>query len=305
MHRLLLRVLLPIFAASVVHTTGFSPVTNLRWATTCTRTVVGSTCNICLFAKKKKKKGKKQPKQKGGFEWASSFKIQPTESKSTRELASTAVASFKGRAGEDLSSDLDGAPDIPKALWNAPVACVVVGEGDDAGETVVTYANIAALEACGLKPDEFDQLISTPAPQNSEASSSLITLNLPSSMKGDKKFERGYSKKMLIREDGGPVQILNAYRWQLEKSTIVDGKFVTTSSGVAYAWSEWTVGETILCRPGGIQEVIEDLGDLDERIATQAAFVRDLKENQGLANKDPQVVDAVAELIRLKNLQES
>ena len=74
--------------------------------------------------------------------------------------------------------------------------------------------------------------------------------------------------------------------------------------GVGYAWSEWLIGEHTLCSKGGVRKEIqtEDLGDLKERIARQGAFIRDLKENQGLGNKDPEVVEAVAELIRLKNL---
>ena len=285
--------------------------------------------SVALFAKKKK--GKTSPKQqkKGGFEWASSFVLQPYEAKAVRELAATAVASFKGRAGHHLIQELETSADIPKILWNAPaMACVIVRPGDaDASQTMVQYANIAALETVGLKPKEFQELFSTGAPPAAPpkeeeetdevvadeqpptdlTSTTTIQLNLPPVMKGDTKFERGYSKKMLKQDDskGGDITIINAYRWDLEKSTLVGGKFVTTSVGVAYAWSEWMVGETLLCRPGGVQEVVEDLGDLDDKIAQQGAVIRGLKENQGLGNKDPQVVAAVAELLRLRSLKET
>jgi hypothetical protein len=121
-------------------------------------------------------------------------------------------------------------------------------------------------------------------------------------MKGDKKFEKGYSKKML-KQDSGDITILDANRWDLERSQLVDGKFVTQSFGVAYSWSEWMVGETLLCQPGGIQEEVEEVEDYDELIVQQGTFIRDLKENQGFGNKDVQVVEAVAELLRLKKLQ--
>jgi len=58
-------------------------------------------------------------------------------------------------------------------------------------------------------------------------------------MKDDTKFERTYNKKMLKRDgdSSNDITIMNAYRWDLEKITLVGGKFVTT-----YAWSEWMVG---------------------------------------------------------------
>jgi hypothetical protein len=281
-----------------------------------------------LFAKKKKGKTTKQ-QTKSGFAWASTFTLQPYEAQAARELASTAVASFKGRAGHHLVPEFESCADIPKTLWNAPtLACVIVQPGV-ADETNVLYANSAALETVGLKPTDFEQLFSTAAPpprkdeeyeeeeeadevaaekptdlKTTRTTTTTIQLNLPPVMKGDTKFERGYSKKMLKR-DSEDITIVNAYRWDLEKSALVGGKFVTTSIGVAYAWSEWMVGETVLCRPGGIQEEVVDVGDVENKIAQQGAIIRDLKENQGLGNKDPQVVAAVVELLRLKDLKEA
>lgn len=272
-----------------------------------------------LFAKKKKGKKNKQQQKKGGFEWAASFTLQPFEAQAARELANTAMASFKGRnSGKHLFPDLETTSDLPKTLWNAQIACMIVGPSED-GSTdqgaVVKYANIPALETVGLKPTEFEKLFSTSPTQppkeeekgesedGEEKADGSIILNLPTQMKGQKKFEREYRKKMLKRADGGDVTIIDAYRWDLEKSTIVGGKFVTESFGVAYAWSEWLVGDNLLCGPGGVQKEVEDLGDLEDRIAKQGAFIRDLKENQGFTNKSPEVTEAVAELMRLKELQ--
>jgi len=263
-----------------------------------------------LFAKKKGKKNK--DKKKGGFEWAASFVQQPFEASQKRDLVSAALASFKGRSGKSLSPELDAAADIPKAIWNsAEVACVILTspEAED-GDGLVEYANIAALETVGLKKNEFEQLFSTKPKElwiadDIKSVGDAIRLDLPPAMKGDNKFERGYKKKMLRREgEPGDVTIIDAYRWDVEKSTFEDGKFVTKSIGVGYAWGEWFIGENLLCSPGGVEKEIgeEDLGDLKERISNQGALIRDLKENQGFGNKDPQVVKAVAELLRLKSL---
>jgi hypothetical protein len=273
--------------------------------------------STCLYAKKKKKN--KQQQKKGGFAWASSFTLQPYEASEARQLASTAISSFKGRAGQHLSDEMEEASDIPKALWSAPVACLIVVPGQSSsgnseeeavmseGETttVVRYANIAALETVGLKPEEFEQLFSTAPSKDigvAPAKPVTISLQLPSIMKGDKKFERGYKKKMLKRKSGD-VTMLDAYRWDLEQSQIVDGKFVTQSLGVAYSWSEWMVGSETICRPGGIQKKLTTEEDYDALITQQGAFIRDLKETKGMGNKDPQVVAAVAELLRLKKVQ--
>lgn len=80
---------------------------------------------------------------------------------------------------------------------------------------------------------------------------------------------------------------------------------MTETIGVGYSWEEWLIGESLLCSSGGVQGEVLDLTDLKERISNQGALVRDLKETQGFGNKDPQVVKAVAELIRLKNLDEN
>ena len=278
---------------------------------------------IQLFAKKKKGKKKSKKQKKGGFEWASTFTLQPFEAQGVRELASTAVASFKGLSGgDDLCPELLKSSDIPKTLWNAPIACAIVAPSEQ--DDIIKYANVAALETINLKPVEFEKLFSTGPPPKQKVIDSeagvveidkentntigddKIKLNLPSVMKGDKKLERNYEKKIMKRGESGQtddITIVDAFRWDLQKSNFVDGKFVTESLGVAYAWSEWMVGESLLCSLGGQQKEIEDLSDLEERIQQQGDFIRDLKEKQGLTNKDPKVVDAVAELLRLKALQ--
>jgi hypothetical protein len=240
-----------------------------------------------LFAKAKTKsnrdKGNKQGGQKkSGFEWASSFTLKPFEVKSTRELASTVASSFEGRTGKPLCEVLKGASDLPKALWNAPVACVVVGppqqspsttEGEDGNNkgsaeptasVVVKYANVAALETVGLKPDEFERFI---APTDGKPIDNAVSIDLPPLIKGEKKYEGGYKKKIMRAVDDGSAEditILDAHRWSIEKSALIDGKFMTESIGIAYAWKDWVIGEDTLCKPGGKRNSVVRPNDVEE-----------------------------------------
>ena len=265
-----------------------------------------------LFAKKKKK-GKKKGggnKKQSGFEWAQTFTLKPFEAKATRDLVSVACASFEGRTGKPLFKELKESADLPKALWKGPVACLVVGTADegegDSGQMVVKYANVAALETVGLRHDEYERLIS-PSDQGgdakqSDSESDIISVDLPAEMKGDKRYEGGYQKKIL-RGDGDEdddITILNAQRWALEKSALIDGKFVTETIGVAYAWNEWSIGEDTLRQPGGVTKSLIKPEDVEGAIEKQGDLIRGLKET-GLGNQDPEIKEAVAELLRLKD----
>eukprot|EP00550_Attheya_septentrionalis_P000531 CAMPEP_0198282166 /NCGR_PEP_ID=MMETSP1449-20131203/2012_1 /TAXON_ID=420275 /ORGANISM="Attheya septentrionalis, Strain CCMP2084" /LENGTH=335 /DNA_ID=CAMNT_0043978293 /DNA_START=26 /DNA_END=1033 /DNA_ORIENTATION=+ len=276
-----------------------------------------------LYAKKKKggNKGNKSQNKESGFEWAKTFSLKPFEAKTTRELASTACASFEGRTGKPLSEALLGSSDIPKALWTAPIACVVVStvetsrSEDEEGEApmddstlVVKYANRAALETVGLRSDEWERFIATmDQTGNLKVQENPVLIDLPGDMKGDKKYVGTYEKK-IMREQGGDgdndVTIVKAHRWSIEKGVLINGKFETKEMGVAYAWDEWVLGNGIVCRPGGIREEVVDIGALEEAVQEQAAFIRDLKANQGFGNKDSEVLDAVDELIKRKKVLE-
>jgi hypothetical protein len=278
-----------------------------------------------LFAKAKKKSNKGKGSNKGGiqkksgFEWASSFTLKPFEAKRTRELASAAAASFERRTGKPLCEELKGVADLPKALWNAPIACVVVGPprlssahddekeniddpADPTTAVVIEYANVAALETVGLKLDEFERFI---APADGKQIDNAVSIDLPPEMKGQKKYEGGYKKKIMRAADSrisDDVTILDAHRWAIEKSALIDGKYMTETIGVAYAWKEWVIGEDTLCKPGGKRKSIVRPNDVEHAVQSQAAAIRELKERQGLGNKDPEVLEAVDELLRLKAL---
>ena len=169
--------------------------------------------------------GKKQPNAKSGFEWASSFSLKPYEAQATRDLVSSAVASFEGRTGTPLFDEIVGSKDVPKALWKAPVACLIVSGGAavvadadaDAGEeesprsggsaaAIVAYANEAALETVGLGPDEFDRLLTGSdgkPPSGGTTGGVVVEVRLPNVMSGDDRYQSGYSKKLLRRRGGG------------------------------------------------------------------------------------------------------
>lgn len=266
------------------------------------------TFESALFAKKKKGKKQKSKKKDSGFAWAASFSSKPFESASLRDLASTACASFEGRTGKPLTEEMKTSLDIPKTLWNAPLGCVIVGEEPTDGEAsatgaIIQYANIAALEMVGLKPDQFEQLLATKDPGSGEWKASEKVnkyINLPSQMKGEKTYESGYKKKVIRGgEDGADIELENAQRWVLEKSALIDGKFATETLGIAYAWNSWIEGGDTLCRSGGIREGKIDIDGIEEKIKAQGVLIREMKEG-GLGNKDPEVSGAVQELLRLK-----
>ena len=257
------------------------------------------------MAAKKKKGGKnkkqKQNNQQSGFAWASSFTLKPSESSTLRELASLTCASFEGRTGKPLSESLKGAADIPKALWNAPdMACVVVAPGNDCQ---IVYANVAALETVGLKPDQFEQFLSTQQEdQTWKAPENRVVADFPASM-GDKTYESGYNNKIIRGETD--IYIQDAHRFAIQKSALVDAKFQTENVGVAYAWASWLEGTDTECRPGGQRDNKVDVEQLKKDISAQGEVIRELKQVQGLGNKDPKVANAVEELLRLKKLLET
>ena len=123
----------------------------------------------------------------------------------------------------------------------------------------------------------------------------------------------------------GPALELTAdatTRWTLDRMELVDGALATERVGVAYAFAEWFDpsgapddggaadggeggGAGVFRAPGGATRArVAPLtaAGMAESVAAQAAEVRRLKEDEGLANADPAVKAAVAELLRLKAL---
>lgn len=219
------------------------------------------------LAKAKKKKKEKKPKFNLN-EWAANLVVMPYDSTPLRKLVEVAAATYGARCGRPLVAS---PTNVPKDVWAAPQAILVVNEA------TVLYANAAACEAFNTT---HDALINT-------------TTTLPSDI--PKPFESGYEKKV------GDVFVKDARRWTISQMEIVDGSLVETMVGVGYAFPKWIVGD-FLCEPGGVRQEIISAADLEARVDEQANFVRNLKEVQGKTNKDPAVVEAVAELLRLKGL---
>ena len=260
----------------------------------------------CL-AKKKRGGGKgggKGSAKQSGFAWASSFELKPFESTELRSLAELLCTVHETRTGKPIHASVRGASDVPRALWNAPIACLIVAppppppvatapdeaEASDEGaepapEYVYVYANVAALEVHGLLPTEYNTLIGKPAA-------------LSGKWGGDKKFDGTYSKKL------NPPGVLldEVSRWPLERMAVVDGKLAVATLGVAYAFAWWESGEGLICEPGGVRRAKALTAEqVEAAVEAQGVEVRRLKES-GLGNKDAEVVDAVAELLRLKAL---
>jgi len=257
--------------------------------------------NAAIMGAKKKGgkggKGKKGGPKKSGFEWASSFNNKPFETQALRELVEAAASGYQAKRGSPFHASLVGSSDVPKAVWNAPIACVIAGEaGDAAGESgdpaasQVVYANVAALEAHGLAATAYDDLI---------GSSTL----LPAEMGGDVKFDSDYSKKLKpVKSDSFTFE---GTRWLIEKMAVVDGKVAMQRLGVAYMWEEWELDDGVTCAPGGVRRAPEmSEAELEAAIAAQGAAIRSLKEGDGMGNQDPPVVEAVTQLKRLKGLLE-
>ena len=257
-----------------------------------------------------KKKGKSSGKPaKGGMAWALDFKVNPYESTALRALVESAVSCYQTRTGKPLHKDFVGVADMPKALWGSPVAFIVVRNDDASGESkegppLVLYANRAGLEVLRVaKPDkDFDKVIDQRP----------MGLRLPSSMpEASSQFESGYTKKLLVRGDETPdVTVKNAARWLVQKAVMKDGMLTMDTCGLAYAFNEWHEDDSsndlgyVICRPGGVREVPEppplSPEELEAAITVQAANVRTLKEEEGLAKGDTKLDAAIKELLRLK-----
>ena len=97
------------------------------------------------------------------------------------------------------------------------------------------------------------------------------------------------------------VSFKRVTRWKVEKAAIVDGTLAQVTLGIGYMFADWELSDGTVCEPGGVRKPpIPD--DLEAAVERQAATVRQLKEVDGKTNKDPEVVDAVQELLRLKEL---
>lgn len=252
-----------------------------------------SGCAV-LLAKKSKKKSGGSKQKKSGFAWAADFENKPADNSTLRPLAELVASSYRARTGSVIDGSLDRGTDIPKAVWSAGACVLAIAKDDAADAAVCTYANAAACEALGYPAfDGYKSVI--------DAQIGLATGT------GDKKFESGYSKSVERGGDLGKIELTDVERWALEKPAIVDGKLSSQTVGVAYKFESWVeCSDGYVCSPGGVRTAPDmSVAELEAAVAAQGAEVRRLKEEEGLANSDPQVKSAVAELLRLKALLEA
>ena len=238
--------------------------------------------SLALAAKGKKgKKGKKGGGQKkqSGMEWALNFEVMPYDSVGLRQLAEESANAFQARTGTPL---VDGGGDVAKALWAAPAAVLIAAPpSDDRPSAHVGYANEAGCEFLGGKHGDVIG-----------AATELATA-----------LEKGYDGKYEKKVGGRTMR--GAKRWQIDRMAVVDGALATEVVGVGYVFDSWLLEDGRVGEPGGVvSEPPADPAEVAAKIEAQGALIRDLKETQGLGNKSPEVVEAVAELLRLKAILE-
>ncbi|KAJ1460827.1 hypothetical protein M885DRAFT_612016 [Pelagophyceae sp. CCMP2097] len=251
----------------------------------------GTACR----AKSKGGGKKKQPRGPSGMEWARNFKLAPYESSVLRTLVTLAASSHEQRTGTPLHPALLEGNDLPKAAYAAPIAIIIVTEQPRASP-----ADAPADGAADDGAPEDAEMVTIAEYMNEEAVQALpfVVPGGPIDLVAvlSKPFDAKYTKKV------GGVTLCDVTRWAVEKMDIVDGKLGMQKLGAAYAFGKWVDADGMICKPGGFRmEAPPEAPELEAQLEAQKLEVRRLKDT-GLTNKDPTVIDAVAELKRLKAL---
>ena len=232
----------------------------------------------------------------------------PYEGTGTVMQSLTICGSFKEKTGDKL---LDGTVMVQEAaerLFKAPFVCA----SHDA-EDVFNYGNQAALSLWGLPWDEFVGMPSTKSAQDDDGIQSERRELL------DKAAESG-----VIRDYSGVRQASDGRKFKVDGAivwTITNKDGEKTGQAVRFDSFTWlnedgTDGEAMTVAEGG--QLVpakaaapadepkagaspEDIEKAAKAVDEQAAEVRRLKDEQGLTNADPEVQDAVAELLKRKS----
>lgn len=245
-----------------------------------------------------------------GKDAASAAKSSPAPYESTGAVMQslTICGSFKEKTGDKL---LDGTVMVQEAaerLFKAPFVCA----SHDA-EDVFNYGNQAALSLWGLPWDEFVGMPSTKSAQDDDGIQSERRELL------DKAAESGVIRDYSgVRQasDGRKFKVDGAIVWTI---TNKDGEKIGQAVRFdSFTWlnEDGTEGEAMSVAEGG--QLVpakaaapadepeagaspEDIEKAAKAVDEQAAEVRRLKDEQGLTNADPEVQDAVAELLKRKS----
>ena len=221
----------------------------------------------------------------------------------------TAEGAAPAPAEEAVAAEEEEAPDEPAV----PVA-------------LCTYANRAALEAFGFG-DDYNKLIGQPTelPATSadkyqsgytkklKAGKQAFTFEGARTLSSPRAQRKARQLATLPRPPAAaaaaaasscvPVSLARGAGWVLEKAAVVDGKLAMEALGVAYCFEEWALEDGTICAAGGQRREPELTPEqVAAAVEAQGVEVRRLKEEEGLGNKDPAVMVAVAELLRLKAL---
>ena len=222
-------------------------------------------------------------------------KLLPFQFEETCHIAQQLVISFHECSGTPLFAGLRLSKDIPRSLWEAPIACMVVRARSKepvmepltelVGNSECIYANLLACEAFGA--DNFTELI---------GSTSMLPSSL-SSLSSSTMFESRYTKKLC--HGSHQLTLRAATRWQMGGST--DKANLRT----AYAFTHWELADGTLCGPAGLKlrpPLTADAKAILEAAASAAAAeLRRLKQEEGRGNTDALVLAGVTEMRRLRD----
>ncbi|KAK9818135.1 hypothetical protein WJX72_007683 [[Myrmecia] bisecta] len=214
------------------------------------------------------------------------------------------VESYRRQVGKPIMEDVEIA-DAAKTLFEAPFAVFSHNRGATEGPAKYTYANQAGLD---LFETSWDEFVGT---ESSKTTANDVDLQadregLIESIAAAGKARKWQGKRQSLK--GRPVWIEDGLLWNIEGPS---GKTLGQATIInAWEFEDGTRGgpasepaPPAAAENGAAAE--EQLAAAEAAVQEQADAVRDLKDNQGLTNADPEVKAAVTELLARKSKLES
>lgn len=183
---------------------------------------------------------------------------------------------------------------LAEAMYIAPFACLAHNKFEEGvDDPVFTYANRAALQ---LFEGTWDSMI-----------------GLPSRNSADAEAQEERNQLLEVAATGGSIQDYSGWRVSMsgKRFKLKDVKLFNVTELDGTLWGQAAVFKQYELEDGTVVTVQgqepppssieippsqEDVDAAAAAVQEQAAAVRQLKEEQGLSNQDPQVQEAVAEL---------
>lgn len=231
---------------------------------------------------------------------------KPYEGTDTVMQSLTICGSYKEKTGEKLLEGTLMVQEAAEALFKAPFVCAS-HDADD----VFNYGNQAALSLWGMTWNDFVGMPSTKSAEEDDGIQSERRELL------DKAAENG-----VIRDYSGVRQASDGRKFRVDGATvwtITDREGNKTGQAVRFDSFTWlgengeedkpmTVGEggELVPAKEAVAEAAdvpspEDLAAAVKAVDEQAAEVRRLKDDEGMSNSDPEVQEAVSELLARKS----